>query len=364
MIATPTAKELSDQILADIEGVLGQSVPILPKAFLRVLAKTLGGALALLYRVIRWTYDQIFPATADEDSLIKRGQEYGLNPRPATPSVIDIQIVGDIGASIPAATIWKGNNGLAYSQRALAVIGDTGLASLVRLECLEAGSGGSLGVGNTLEVASPVGGVTGASCTEIITEGEDEESVEQFRVRVMQRIAGQPQGGSAADYVRWAMEVPGIIKAFAFRTAAGEVTVYPLEADTGPARAPSVAKLAEVLAYVGNPARRPLCANVLTSAMTERTVSVTITSLSPSNATVQEAIRAELERYFYAAYPVQFPDEPNQTNVLNVAAIWAAIMYAGSAAASVSMSVSGTGVVTSYALGDGEICKLGVITWA
>lgn len=363
MISVPTAADLSAQILADIEGTLGQQSPLLPKAFIRVLARALGGALALLYRVIAWSYDQIFPATAGAEALTRFGAQYGLAQRPAVAAVIDIQIVGTEGAEIPAATVWRGSNGLTYQQAALAVIAGTGIAS-ARVTCLEGGSLGSLGVGNTLEAASPVSGVDGASVTAIQTEGEDEETTEQYRARILQRIAGQPQGGSAADYIRWACEVPGIVKAFAFRTDVGEVTVYPLEATTGAARVPAAGKLAEVLAYIDNTARRPLCATVLAVAMTERTVDVTITTLSPSDAPTKAAIQAELERYLYAAYPRQYPDEENPTHVISVAAIWAAILAAGASAASVTMTVSGTGAVTSYTLADSDLCKLGTITWA
>ena len=76
------------------------------------------------------------------------------------------------------------------------------------------------------------------------------------------------------------------------------------------------------------------------------------------------AIQAELERYLYAAYPRQYPDEENPTNVISVAAIWAAILAAGAAAASVTMTVSGTGAVTRYELANSDLCKLGTITWA
>jgi len=363
MITIPKEADLSTQVLSDIEGAIGQSSPILPKAFIRVLSRALGGAFAGLYRVIGWSYDQIFPATASADALTRYGSQYGIGQRPAVAAVIDIQIVGAEGSEVPAATVWRGTNGLTYLQRALAVIAGTGLAE-ARVECLEGGSLGSLGVGNTLEAASPVSGVDGASVLAIQTEGEDEETTEQYRVRVLQRIAGQPQGGSAADYVRWALEVPGIVKAFAFRTDAGEVSVYPLEATTGAARIPAAGKLAEVLAYIDNPSRRPLCATVLAVAMTERTVDLTITTLSPGDATTKAAIIAEIERYLYAAYPKQYPDEENPTNVISVAAVWAAILAAGATAASVVMTVSGTGAVTAYTLANSDICKIGTVTWA
>jgi uncharacterized phage protein gp47/JayE len=363
MIQTPTASELSTQVLADIEGALGQQSPLLPKAFLRVLSRAIGGALALMYRLIRWTYEQIFPATADAESLIRIGQQYGLSVTPSVAAILDIQLVGTPGAEAPAGTIWRGGNGKTYIQNGLSVIGISGI-STAHVECTEGGSLGSLGVGNTLEAATPAAGIDGASVLEILTEGEDEETTEQFRSRVLQRIAGQPQGGSAADYVKWATEIPGIVKAFAFRTDAGEVTVYPLQATEGADRIPAAGKLAEVLSYVSNPSRRPLCADVLVEAMTERTVDITITTLSPSDATTKAAIISELQRYLYAAYPRQYPDEENPTHVISVAAIWSIILFSGAAAASVTMDVSGTGAVTRYELANSDLCKLGTVTWA
>lgn len=362
MITVPTITELRDQIIADIEGTIGQTVPVLPKAFVRVLAASLAGVLAQLYRFARWIYGQIFPATADDEALLRIGAQYGMGKRPGVAAIIDIQIVGTSGTLVPASSIWTGNNGLSYSQTALAQIVD-GLAT-ARLTCLVSGVDGTLAVGNTLALATAVSGVDGAGVTAIVAEGEDEETAEQFRARILQRMAGAPQGGAAPDYIAWAMEVPGIVKAFAFGSGAGTVAVYPLVATTGTSRLPSASKILEAQAYIENPARRPLCATPTVSAMTELLVTITITGISPADATTKEAIRAALADYLYAAYPMQYPDEPNPTNVITVAAIWTAIFSAGAAAASVKMSVGTTGEVTSYQLGNGEIAKLGSLVWA
>jgi uncharacterized phage protein gp47/JayE len=363
MIDIPGASELSTETLSDLEGALGQTSPLLPKAFLRVLARTIGGALAGLYRTIRWLYAQIDPTTCGEEMLQRWGRRYGLEIKSAVTAVLSIQIVGAPDTQVLASSVLLGGNGLSYLQTALADIGSDGLAT-ARVECLTSGAAGSLGVGNTLSFATPASGVSGASVLAILQEGDDEESLEDFRVRVLQRIAGQPQGGSAADYVRWALEVSGVVKAFAFRTAAGQVTIYPLADTTGDARLPSSTKIAEVLAYCDNESRRPLCAEVLVAAPTERAIDITITTLSPSDATTKAAIQSAIQAYLYAAYPRQYPDEANPTHVVSVAALWAIILYAGASAASLTMSVSGTGAVTRYELTGGEICKLGALTWA
>ena len=65
----PTAKEIRDRIIADIENKLNQTTPALPKAFNRVLAGAISGMILLLYQAIVWTYRQIFPSTADDLTL-------------------------------------------------------------------------------------------------------------------------------------------------------------------------------------------------------------------------------------------------------------------------------------------------------
>lgn len=363
MIEVPTAKELSDKVLSDLEGAVGQTSPILPKAFLRILAVAIGGVLALLLRIVKWTYQQIFVPTADEEALFLRGQEYSMGPIPGVAAVLETQIIGTPDTVVPAGTIWTGDNGLAYSQDYLSTIGIAGTVNS-RFTCLEIGVAGSIAGGGLLAVASPLSGVDGASVISILTEGEDQETTEQFRARLSLRIAGQPQGGSAADYVRWAMEVPGVVKAFAFRTAAGEVTVYPLEATSGTARIPAAGKISEVDAYIDHPERRPLTADVITAAMTQRTADFTITTLNPGDDSTKLAITNEITRYLYAAYPKQYPDETDPTNVVSVSAIQGIISSAGASAASVTMTVSGTGAATRYELGNAEIITLGTITWA
>lgn len=363
-VTTPTVAAIRDQIISDIEGRIGTTVPILPKAFVRVLAVALAGALALLYRYAAWVYRQIFPQTADEAALLLIGARYGLTRTVAVAAQLIATATGTVGTDIPAGTLWLNADGLVYSQTALATIGGGGTATIT-VECLTAGDDGNLAAADTLTIASPLADIDStATVASTVTTGEDAEALEDFRTRVIERMQNQPQGGAAADYVGWAREVAGIVKAFAFNTAAGYVTVYPLQATTGASRIPLAAKITEVQDYVGAVERRPLCATVLAAAMTELSIDVTITGLSPASATVQAEIEAALEAYFYAAYPAQYPDEAAPTNVLSVGAIWAAITAAGATATAVSMTVPGIGATTSYTLDDDEIAALGTLTWA
>lgn len=359
----PTVAEIRDQIISDIESRIGSSVPILPKAFIRVLAIALAGVIALVYRFGRWVLKQIFPQTADEKYLLKIGDRYDVIRTPAVRAKLTATATGEEGTEIPAATLWIGkNNGLTYSQTEYAEI-DSGSAT-VTVECLTAGADGNLENGETLQLASPIVGLdTEATVASAVTTGVDREDIEDYRSRVIQRMKNQPQGGAAPDYIKWAREVAGIVKAFAFRTAAGYVTIYPLQATTGLDRIPGTEKIQEVEDYCNSVARRPLCANVLAEAMTELEVDIEITGLSPGDAATKEQIETYINTWLYAAYPKQYTGEVNPTNKLSVGTIWAAIIAANAVATAVSMEVDSS-PYTNYTLADDEIVKLGSLSWA
>lgn len=360
MYTPPTTSEIEAQIIARIESGLGQSVPILPTAFVRILAAALSAPLALLYRVIAWAMRQIFPQTGDAEALIYIAGQYDLVRSPSVAAELTITISGDNGTDIPAGTLWT-TDGLVYAQAAIATI--AGGSATATIEALVSGIDGNIANGTALTPASPIAGVSGAVVASTVTDGVDEESIETFRSRVIDRMRYQPQGGSAADYVQWAREVAGIVAAFAFRVGT-DVVVYPLLSLTGTSRVPDASKLTEVQNYLQAPERRPLCATVYAQAATERTVDVTITGVSPSDAATKALIEDAIESYLYARYPRQYSDEPLATDVIAVAAIWSSIFATGAIATAVTMTISGIGSATTYTLPAGEIAKLGSVTWA
>lgn len=359
-VTIPSITTIRDQIISDISARIGAAVPILPKAFIRVLATALAGVLALLYRFGGWVYRQIFAATADDAALANIATQYGIVRTPAVAAKLTATATGTDGTSIPAGTFWT-VGGLIYTQDTLQVI-SSGVATIA-VTCLTAGAAGnSAGI---LSVVSPIAGMTStATITATTTYGVGAEDLEAYRARAVQRMQNKPQGGAAADYVMWALEVAGIVKAFAFRLTAGYVTVYPLIATTGASRVPAAPKITEVQNYVADVGRRPLCANVSAAAMTEKTVDVMITGISPSDATTKALIVADITAYLYAAYPRQYPDEVAPTDVLSAAAIWGIVAAQGAIASAVAMTVSGIGTVTSYTLAVSEIAKIGTVTWA
>lgn len=358
----PTIAEIRDDILSEIEAETGKQAPLLPRATWRVLALAVAVVVHLAYRFGRWGRDQIFTTTADEDALIERGKEYNMSRTPAQRWRGTATATGVDDSTIPAGHRVRSGDYVYEVQTTVTISGGN---ATVTLEALEAGEGPHRTSGDTFELASPLAGVdselTWASTTQA---GEDAESIEQFRTRLLQRQQNQPQGGAIADYVLWATEVAGISEAYAFQPTKGFVNVYPLTDDSDPAnRIPTSSKLTEVENYVGDTRRRPLNATVSAVAFSEQEFDVDIADLSPDTADTRTAIENAIESYFYARRPAQYDDEPDPNNVISAAQITKIAIDAGADVATVTLKNSGGSQITSYTLADSELAKLRTLTW-
>ncbi|MEO1700405.1 MAG: baseplate J/gp47 family protein, partial [Planctomycetota bacterium] len=89
-----------------------------------------------------------------------------------------------------------------------------------------------------------------------IAGGADVESDDELRGRVLARLRNPGQGGNQADYVRWALEVPGVTRAWCHPLLNGFGTVgLSFMRDGDPDPFPSPEAVAQVLTYVDE--RRP-----------------------------------------------------------------------------------------------------------
>ena len=361
MSTTPTPSELRDQILTDIESGLGQSVPLLSKSVFRIIATAVGGVLSLLYRYGAWVREQIFTQTMNSDSLILRAAEYGMRRTPATKWTGTIEITGTDDTVVALGTLFQ-YDGIVYRTTAAVTISGTTTASA---ESLETGDEVDRIEGDIMEIVTPQTGVDKeATVTAVSQSGEDAEGDTSFRSRIMARQSRAPQGGAAADFVAWAREVSGVVKAFAFNTGSGEVTVYPLVGYDADDRLPDSSKLTEVQTYVGSTERCPLTASVVAAALSEVTFNITVTTLNPDTTALRTSIESALGAYFLGRYPKQYTDEVNPTNVISVAELHKVAFDAGTSFVSMTVDIDGGySGITGYTLQYDELALLGTITW-
>ncbi len=245
----PTAKEIKDRIVSDLETYLNQNTPMLPKAFNRVLAGAIAGAILLLYQAILWTYKQIFPDTADITSLRLLGALVDVEQLPATFTILECTVSGQESAPVTEGTLFRGSNNMVYK----VTTGDfvTGGIATVQMTAQESGEFGNLPNGSILDIVSPDPLLLGTAVViSTITSGDDAESDDSFRTRVSAAYKKRKTGGSPVDYEAWVLEAPNVnwVSPLDSPILPGDVDTY-IKVDNQPDGIPTQSQLDEALQY-------------------------------------------------------------------------------------------------------------------
>lgn len=331
-LTAPTTKEINDNIIAQLEASLNQTIPLLPKSFLRVLAKALAGVFVLLYKYGGFMILQIFVRTASINEttvngrilnpLIEWGRLIGVgDPAAATQAelLIDITVENQTGSLPSGSQLVNTNNGVTYITLGSVLLNAPTVQATIRAASDQAGGGGAGAIGNLdpgaiVSFANPLVNVArNAVVGSQTVTGADGESTEAYRQRVIDRFQKRPQGGAYADYEIWGEEPVGIINVYPYTSdCPGQVDVY-VEATPESSGdldgIPTTAQLQEVLDSIGLDqnglaTRRPANALANTFPITRTGFDIRVTGLIVDNlAGVQAAITTAIEEYFLDREP-------------------------------------------------------------
>jgi len=393
-LTIPTTSQVSSDIVSQIEAEISQTVPLLPKAFTRVLAKALAGVLMLLFKYCGFVFLQMFVqhATLDETTingtvvrpLVLLGELFGVGqPQAATRAELTIELTVDNqdSSTVNAGLqLLRKETGVIYlTQSAIVLDAATKSVDVIASSDQDgnggAGSIGNLEVGDTIELANPIAGlVREAEVTAEVTAGADAETAAAYRQRIIDRVQKKPQGGAYADYEQWAEEVEGIINAYPYTGDPGEVDVYceATEASSGSADGfPTSAQLDDVLESIeqnvaGVATRRPVNAAVNVLSITRTEIDFTIDGLDGENsAQMQTDITSGIEEFLLSREPfivgLSVLPRKDRITTAEVSGIVSSIVHAaGGAFDTVTMLISGT-EFNSYELGEGEKAKAGTV---
>lgn len=347
----PTLAELVERIRADMKARLSIQGALTRRFFAGVLATVYAGATHLLHGHLEWAARQLFPATSDEDSLLIQAGFYGLSPTAATYATGVATATGTNGTDIPAGTVLVRDDGFRYTSDALVTI--AGGTAAVAFTATLAGNDGNMEGSGELVLESPIAGVnTLLTVPGEVTGGNDQESTEAFRARFSQRLQEPPAGGTAADYVGWALEVAGVTRAWAYRheDGLGTVVVRFVRDDDVPIF-PSPGEVQAVQDKLDS--ERPITADVTAAAPTALTVAFTIT-IDPDTTANRNAVEAELDDLFARAAE---PGDGLGRGTIKLSQILVAV---GAAAVDdFTVTVPAADVVP----GVGELPVVGTITW-
>jgi uncharacterized phage protein gp47/JayE len=269
-------------------------------------AKVLGGLTHEVFGFADYIQRQKFALTADSENLDLHGEELGLSRRPTSPARFFVDVTVTAAATILVGARFRRGDGVEYLASAG---GSTTGAGTASVEVISATEGANVTpiAGTSLEIIDGVPDDVGALAVVAdgaISPGLDVEDDDTFRARILFRKRNPPHGGSAADYLLWASEVPGVSfyqdrpSVFVERLWAGPGTVriFPLMFDLYADGIPLGADIERVRDHIE--ALRPAGALVSVAAPIARPIDITISGLLPNTAAQQQIVIAELRDAF------------------------------------------------------------------
>ncbi len=289
----PTLLELIQRAAKDLNGRLPGTDATLRRANTKALASMHGGATHGLHGHLAYIAEQIIYDTADGEHLERWASIYKIFRKEADFAVGPVAFTGTTGSVIPEGEELQRADGALYTLDAdVTLVGGAGTGAVT---AVEAGAVGNTDAGGTLSFVTPVAGVVGAVTVGAagLAGGVDEESDDDLRARFLARVGRTPQAGTEEDYEGWALEVPGVTRAWAKSKQFGDGTVgltFVCDDQEG-SIIPGAEKVAEVAAYIETV--RPTTDDVTVYAPVADPLNPTI-EVDPDTAAVRAAVEAEL----------------------------------------------------------------------
>jgi uncharacterized phage protein gp47/JayE len=179
-----------------------------------------------------------FASTTFGEYLDLRCGEHGLTRRAAVSAAGRVTFTGAAGTVIPAGTVVAtpadpvtGEESREFAVTAgVTIEGGTAEANIA---AVEAGGGGNVAAGAVSILVNPVPGVASVANGAATTGGTDTESDASLLARYYARVQTPGTSGNKADYINWALEVPGVgaVQVIPLWNGAGTVKVVLLGAD-------------------------------------------------------------------------------------------------------------------------------------
>lgn len=322
--------------------------PLLRRSVLGAISRIMSGASHMLHGHIAWASNQILPDTSESEILARQASIWGVQRKTAEIAQGVVDFTFSQAGTLEAGTKLRRADGVEYE----VVVGIAPVLAgtyPVTVRAVAEGESGNSELGQVLTLVSPVAFVSQSASVISMDGGADRESDDRLRARLLARIQEPPNGGSASDYIAWALEISAVTRAWALPENQGAGTVgVTFTVDDDPAGPiPDVAKVAEVQAHID--VARPVTANVTVFAPLPIALDPEIT-LTPNTPIVQAAVQASLEDL------LRREAVPGGTILLSH------LREAISVAAG-EIDHSLVSPVADVALNAGELAVLGTITW-
>jgi uncharacterized phage protein gp47/JayE len=262
--------------------------------------------LLLAYIELDANINLFFADTSSGDFLKRRALDYGLTIGPATKAKRKGLFRDNAAAlfDVPLASRFSISN-LNY-----VVTERISLGTFI-LECESFGVVGNQFFGTMLPL-DYIFGLADAQLSDVIIPGEEIESDEVFRQRILLYARFPSASGNRSDYINWSLEVPGVGGAQVVPIAYGPGTVgiTIIDSNAQPASGPLVANVQDYISPVSGNGKAPILSGVTVTAAVGVSIDVTATivlvggyTLPQVKASFESALIAYLKSIAFATDP-------------------------------------------------------------
>lgn len=288
----PTFRDLLTRAQTDLGSAADGTSPRATPEY--AIARALAGLSKHLFSAIQYVLRQCSPLTADEVYGWRWGAPFGIYQLAAQAWKGSAKLTGAEGTTVPAGTEFHRADGQLYTTDVEVEIAADETA-IVALTSVTAASAANNDSGQVLSLTAPLLGLdTDAT---VVSSSQSGADVEQWKTgalpRLLRRLRNPPKGGGPGDYEAWALEVPGVTRAWEFPLLEGPATVSVAFArDADPSPIPDSGERAVVLAHLESKA--PVTAEVKVITLSALSVPLVFSALTPNTVAVQDAIEASV----------------------------------------------------------------------
>jgi uncharacterized phage protein gp47/JayE len=232
----PTLTILRTEVASDISSGLPGTDGLLRFSNLNIVGNAVAGLAYLHYGYIDWISLQSNPFTATDEFLEAWAALKNVFRKGAVPATGTWTAIGSPGTDIPSGSILVRGDSYTYETTVDMQVGAGGsvtipiTAILPPIDAINNPTGngaiGTLSVGSTLTLETAIPFVqSSGTVAAALTPGADIELDDSLRMRMLFAYQSPPQGGDSSDFVEWALDVPGVTRAWCLPNGFGAGTV-------------------------------------------------------------------------------------------------------------------------------------------
>ena len=217
--STPTLSQVRSLVRDGIHSSLPGSDATIPNSVLRVVGDVQGALCFLTLEYVDWLSLQLLPDTAEQVWLDRFGDIWLVNSdgtvgrKQSTFASGTVTVTGSAGSVLPSGSLFS-QASVNYQSTEQIVVGSG--PSQVAVEALTPGTIGNLLAGSTITLTTPPPGLDSTATVIEMEGGNEPETDDQLRARILLRIREPPMGGDAKDYVQWTLSIPGVTRAWSY----------------------------------------------------------------------------------------------------------------------------------------------------